>query len=60
VPELLRLLRRDAGSAAQPLIADDPGDQDPDQLRPFTGILAAIALSVPIWITIAGLLYYLI
>ena len=60
MPELLRLLRRDGGSAEHPLIEDDLSDRNPDQLKPFTGVMVAVGLSVPIWLTITGLLYYLI
>jgi hypothetical protein len=57
--ELLTLPRREANSSRQRLFADQD-DQDPDHLKPFTGIIVAVGLSVPIWLTIAGLLYYLI
>jgi hypothetical protein len=60
MPELLRLLRRNGGFPEHPQIDDDLVDQDPDQLKPFTGIIVAVGVSIPIWITIAGLLYWLL
>lgn len=57
MPELHRLPPRIGDSARYPLIEEDPGDQNPDHLRPFTGVMVAVVLSVPIWIAIAGLLY---
>lgn len=51
------LLRRDTRPAEQPLIEDD---QDPDQLKSFTGVMVEVGLSVPMWIFITWLLYYLI
>jgi hypothetical protein len=60
MPELLRLLRREVGSSEHPIIEDSLDDQDPDQLKPFTGVLVAVGVSIPLWMTIAGLLYYLI
>jgi hypothetical protein len=51
------LLRRDTRPAEQPLIEDD---QDPDQLKSFTGVMVGVGLSVPMWIFITWLLYYLI
>jgi hypothetical protein len=59
IPELRRLLQRDGSSSDHRLIADDHRDQEPDQLKPFTGIMVAVGLSVPIWMTIAVLLCYL-
>ena len=59
-PELLQLCRREDRPAAHPLIGDDFGGRDRDELRPFTGVLVAVGLSVLIWITITGLLYYVI
>jgi hypothetical protein len=38
---------------------DDQG-ADADHLRPFTGLMVAVGLSVPIWLAIIGLVYYLI
>jgi hypothetical protein len=60
VPRWPRLLRRNGGSLSHPLNDDDLDDRDPDQLKPFTGIIVAVGLSVPIWLTITGLLYLLI
>jgi hypothetical protein len=60
VPEMPRLPRRDGDSTRHPSIEDNSSDQEPDHLKPFTGVMAAVGLSIPIWITISGLLYYLI
>jgi hypothetical protein len=60
MPELLGLPHRDRGTAEHSLPEDDPGDQDPDQLKPFTGVVVAVGVSIPIWMTIVGLIYYLI
>jgi hypothetical protein len=60
VPELARLPLRDGDSTRHPSIEDNLSDQEPDHLKPFTGVMVAVGLSIPIWITISGLLYYLI
>jgi hypothetical protein len=57
--ELLRMPRRDGHSSRHRKV-DNQDDQDPDHLRPFTGVMVAVGLSVPIWLTITGLLYYLL
>jgi hypothetical protein len=54
LPELLRLPQRHNDAASRRSI----GDQS--ELTPFTGVMVAVVLSVPIWIAISGLVYYLI
>jgi hypothetical protein len=60
MPVALRLPAHDRGSAEHPWIEANTSDHDPDHLKPFTGVMVAVGLSVPIWLTISGLLYYLI
>jgi hypothetical protein len=60
MPASLRLPRRDAAPTRHPLIEDDFSDQEPDHLKPFTGVMVAVGLSIPIWIIITGVLYYVI
>jgi hypothetical protein len=60
IPALPGPPRRDGGPIRHPLVADDLDHQDRDHLKPFTGIVVAVGLSIPIWIIITGLLYYLI
>jgi len=60
IPALLGLPRRDGAPTTHPLIDDDFSDREPDHLKPFTGVMVAVGLSIPIWIMITGLLYYLI
>jgi len=59
-PALLGLPRRDDAPTRHPLIEDDFSDQEPDHLKPFTGVMVAVGLSIPIWFIITGLLFYLI
>jgi hypothetical protein len=60
MPELLRAPLRGGGPTRHPLLEDDLIDQEPDHLKPFAGVMVAVAMSVPIWIIITGLLYCLI
>jgi hypothetical protein len=60
MPELRRAPQPGGGSTRHQLIDDDLSDQEPDHLKPFTGVMVAVALSIPIWIIITGLLFYLI
>jgi len=60
MPELRRLPLRNGDAARHASIEDNLSDQDPDHHKPFTGVMVAVGLSIPIWIAIGGLLYYLI
>jgi hypothetical protein len=59
-PELLSVPRRGGDPVRHPLFEDDLIDQEADHLKPFAGVMVAVAISIPMWIIITGLLYYLI
>ena len=58
IPDLIRLLRRDGRLRETQPIETEVVDSDYDQLTPFTGVMVAVGLALPMWTAIAALLYF--